>query len=378
MELRTYQAQARDFLLAYPRAFVVAPAGSGKTIIGMSAVMDLADQFPCSIFPLRVLWLANTVDQLDQARAAFASRNRDGLSPAEVSFSCVASQRNPAPFHVVVVDEAHHVPAATWSTLIANVSPDARLWGLSATPFGPDEERNEIVRSTFRMFYEVSREAVEASGHLLKADVAMHDLDKPGEFNASINAWAEKQVAKQLARWPWGDRQEWMKRAQWKYTRECLEQNARRNWSIVSIANAHVKMGESVLILVGSIAHGEMLRDMVGEAFPVALAYSAMGARKRRTTLESFRTGSLPCLIATSLADEGLDVPRASVAILALGGRSPTKLIQRVGRVLRPFPGKSRGVVHDYLDAGASFGYAQAMRRTRLYHDLGYEVTIAP
>jgi len=378
MELRTYQAQARDFLLAYPRAFVVAPAGSGKTIIGMSAVMDLADQFPCNIFPLRVLWLANTVDQLDQARAAFASRNRDGLSPAEVSFSCVASQRDPAPFHVVVVDEAHHVPAATWSALIANVSPDARLWGLSATPFGPDEERNEIVRSTFRLFHEVSREAVEASGHLLKADVVMHDLDKPGEFNASINAWAEKQVAKQLARWPWGDRQEWMKRAQWKYTRECLEQNARRNWSIVSIANAHVKMGESVLILVGSIAHGEMLRDMVGEAFPVALAYSAMGARKRRTTLESFRTGALPCLIATSLADEGLDVPRASVAILALGGRSPTKLIQRVGRVLRPFPGKSRGVVHDYLDAGASFGYAQAMRRTRLYHELDYEVTIAP
>ena len=77
-------------------------------------------------------------------------------------------------------------------------------------------------------------------------------------------------------------------------------------------------------------------------------------------------------LFSSSLADEGLDVPRASVLVLAAGGRSAGKLEQRAGRVLRPFEGKSAGVVHDFLDRGCLFGHAQARARTKVYEKLGY------
>ena len=48
---------------------------------------------------------------------------------------------------------------------------------------------------------------------------------------------------------------------------------------------------------------------------------------------------------------EGLDIPRLDCLILAGGGRSSTRAFQRIGRVLRLYPGKTRGIVFDFEDA---------------------------
>ncbi len=79
-------------------------------------------------------------------------------------------------------------------------------------------------------------------------------------------------------------------------------------------------------------------------------------------------------MIATSSADEGMDVPRASRLILATVGRSASKLEQRTGRVLRPFDGKDRSIIYDYADRGAAMAYWQHLARLRTYKKLGYVV----
>jgi superfamily II DNA or RNA helicase len=102
------------------------------------------------------------------------------------------------------------------------------------------------------------------------------------------------------------------------------------------------------------------------------LVHSKVGAKRRREIISAFRSGALRVLFATSLADEGLDVPRASVLVLVAGGRSAGKLEQRAGRVLRPFQGKESGVIHDFMDRGAVFAQAQARARWKVYEKLGY------
>jgi superfamily II DNA or RNA helicase len=79
-------------------------------------------------------------------------------------------------------------------------------------------------------------------------------------------------------------------------------------------------------------------------------------------------------MIATSLADEGLDVPRAAVLILAAGGRSASKIEQRTGRVMRPHESKEIGTIHDFADEGASFAHAQFKARMKIYKKLGYTI----
>ena len=44
-------------------------------------------------------------------------------------------------------------------------------------------------------------------------------------------------------------------------------------------------------------------------------------------------------MIATTLADEGLDIPTLDVALLAGGGASASRVNQRIGRTLRPDKG---------------------------------------
>ncbi len=55
-------------------------------------------------------------------------------------------------------------------------------------------------------------------------------------------------------------------------------------------------------------------------------------------------------IIATSIFDEGIDIPHLETLIIAGGGKSAIKTTQRIGRVLRKFPGKSKAMVHDFAD----------------------------
>ena len=57
----------------------------------------------------------------------------------------------------------------------------------------------------------------------------------------------------------------------------------------------------------------------------------------RHDILEKLRAGEIPSCIATTLADEGLDVRRLSAVIVAGGGKSQTRVYQRIGRALRTF-----------------------------------------
>lgn len=75
------------------------------------------------------------------------------------------------------------------------------------------------------------------------------------------------------------------------------------------------------------------------------------------------------------MADEGLDVPVASVLVMACAGRSAAKIEQRTGRVLRAYGDKSRGTIYDFVDRQHSLLANQSRARQEVYRRLGYRVT---
>ena len=77
---------------------------------------------------------------------------------------------------------------------------------------------------------------------------------------------------------------------------------------------------------------------------------SKVDSEIRKDILSDFRNGDLDCLVATTLADEGLDIPILDAVILAGGGKSKIKALQRVGRALRLFPNKVKAYVIDFMD----------------------------
>ena len=67
-------------------------------------------------------------------------------------------------------------------------------------------------------------------------------------------------------------------------------------------------------------------------------------------TINDMREGKIDLLIASTIADEGLDIKRLTAVILAGGGKSSTRALQRIGRVLRPYEGKTQAYVVDFND----------------------------
>ena len=65
--------------------------------------------------------------------------------------------------------------------------------------------------------------------------------------------------------------------------------------------------------------------------------------------LERFATGELGAITSSKVLDEGIDVPAATVAVLVGASGGTRRKAQRVGRVLRPFPGKSSALVYEIL-----------------------------
>ncbi len=59
---------------------------------------------------------------------------------------------------------------------------------------------------------------------------------------------------------------------------------------------------------------------------------------ERRAILEGFRSGEITKLVTGRVLNEGVDVPDATVAIVASGSASMREYVQRLGRVLRPKP----------------------------------------
>ena len=62
--------------------------------------------------------------------------------------------------------------------------------------------------------------------------------------------------------------------------------------------------------------------------------------KERDEVLARFRAGKLRALVSAQVLNEGLDVPDADVAIIVGGKLGAREHVQRIGRLLRPAPGK--------------------------------------
>lgn len=117
-----------------------------------------------------------------------------------------------------------------------------------------------------------------------------------------------------------------------KIYKECIVDDYEFNQGVANTAKHLLSKNLSNLILVQQYDHGDMLKEMIpGSEFVT----SRMSNSKRENIINDLRTGKLQCMIASSLADEGLDVKRLDSVILAGGGASSTRVHQRIGRTLR-------------------------------------------
>jgi len=141
---------------------------------------------------------------------------------------------------------------------------------------------------------------------------------------------------------------------------ECEE----RNRFIVELAR---KAEKPALIITPFVKHAQLLGKMLKEAgLKVAVVTGVVKAEERKKIYDALRRGEIEVLVATTLADEGLDLPPLRTLVIALGGKSKTRTLQRIGRLVRPYPGKKIATAYE-LEEDYPYISDHLETRLRLY-----------
>lgn len=218
-------------------------------------------------------------------------------------------------------DECHHLPSDTAYELSRQLQNAYFRYGLSATPYRDDGTDLLIEAALGPTIARVDTSCLIREGYLVPPRIVFLRPPPP---------------ANDLTGLPYA-----------RLYDRAVVRNVARNTLLADTARSEYNAGRSVLVLTAQVRHARLLHALLPEA---ELVTGQDPADRRKSVLERFRERRLRLLIATTLADEGLDLPVLDVLVLAGGGRSETRALQRVGRVLRPAEGKTQATIYDCWD----------------------------
>jgi len=153
-----------------------------------------------------------------------------------------------------------------------------------------------------------------------------------------------------------------------EYYKAAIVENMERNIYISKITQIFEKQGRNILILCQQIEHGKILEELINGSI---FLHGTHSAKQRKEHLQKMREGKERITIASSIFDEGIDCRALDTLILAGGGKSVTRALQRVGRVLRPYTYssgevKEKAIVVDIQDQ-CKYLSSHAKKRKKIY-----------
>lgn len=349
--LRTYQDAAVGRLLKVSQGLVVIPCGAGKTRVGLGAISRLRTPTLVLVHTLDLAeqWLEEVRDKLG-IEAGLIGDGEERSEPITVAIIQALAQWEPGKldaflggFGLLILDEAHHVPASTFRSVVDRCPAKYRL-GLTATP-----EREDGLTPLLELFLGaplavVTHEELVAAGVLSVPTIRIvatefeYPYRNSGDYSPMLDAVASDNA---------------------------------RNGLIVDTACAEASAGQICLVLSGRVEHCELLAEAIADrSITAAILTGRVKRKERKRILEQARAGELSVVVATSLADEGLDLPRLSRVFLAFPSRARGRTIQRLGRLMRPHPDKQDSILFDFVDRKVPLLRRHHLERRKLYSEI--------
>lgn len=407
--LRPYQRQAVQALIDGVQGSVVLPCGGGKTTIGSAALAMLGQAGLVLVHTtdLAAQWREKLGQALGTPVRLLSGASRQdwsALYPGEVAVGTVQTLAGNAQADavlgsagVLLVDECHHVPASQWADVSGRCAARWR-WGLTATKersdgldvlidvlIGPELytqtahtliawgflrlPRVLAVRTPFEALAEHYDSIAECSrcGKSRKVDRAK--LETRG------TAFCPR-CKRNTIRWV---PEEIRKRMRYASARaELTRRPERLAWLANWIERAH-EAGRTSLVLVGRKPQGAELLDALRDrCVHSQLVTSATARKARKQHVQLLAEGNLGALVATQLADEGLDVPALDFLLNDMGGKAGGLAKQRVGRTTR-LDGRDPPLVLEPVDrsAGTTFERQWRSRRRAYVEEYGRRCLLA-
>ena len=350
--LKPFQKVAVDRMLSKEFGTLSSPTGSGKTVMALYIISQRNQPALIVVHTreLAVQWIERieTFLKIPADEVGFIGGGKKKIGK-KISVALVQSLYKCAleisqDIGNLVVDECHRAPSRTFTEAITEFDSKYML-GLSATPYRRDKLSKLIFWHIGDVHHEVDKNHLIETGDVLPVSVIIRETDFKPYFDP-VN-----QYSKMLSE---------------------LTMNDKRNRLIAAdIAKETHKDKGVCLVLSDRKKHCETLLSLLKYKYKISadILTGSLSAGHRQKVLNRLNSGKVKVLIATGqLIGEGFDCKGLSTLFLATPIRFSGRVVQYLGRILRPAPGKKKARLFDYMDIHVDTLKNAARARQKVYN----------
>lgn len=378
MEERPYQGRALEASLREKGGIIKAATGSGKSImiaqliastnvktmvyvIGIDLLYQMKETFERTLgtevgiigdgnvdikkINICTVWTAATalgkkyapLDDEDKSR----KEKWDGSNKSKIAKAIGNAE-------MVIFDECHMLATDTLQAINTASISGKYKFGYSGTPWRDDGADMLIEAVCGKTIIEITASELINAGYLVQPTIHF------------INIPEKKDISE---RYP-------------SIYKEYIVENEVRNNKIIKTVAKLVEAGRKVLILIKNIRHGQILFDSLSQNFIVHFVKGDVDSDERNWVREEFQKNRINIIIASTIFDQGIDLPCLSALILAGSGKSSGRALQRIGRVIRIDKGKKDAIVVDFID-NAKYLLNHTAERIKIYRtEAGFKIKL--
>lgn len=355
-ELRDYQELAVADMVKIRYAVLEADTGAGKTVCGVGIT---------ALRGVKTLVIVHNKELLQQWIEAFnkftnikdvgvigdGQYNIQDVTIGIINSVNIHKNELKDEFGHVICDECHRSISTMWLAVLKTLKPKYQI-GVSATPFRNNKTTQAIFCVVGPKQHKVSSTHLRDSGAVLVPDILRIPTDYWFDFDPGRKGCDYTSMLSELTT------------------------DQARTQLVVDLIIQDIKTyKEPVMVVSDRVAHCELIHSKlfdVPEVRSIVLS-SQVPSPMRKKLVRQIKDGTANCLIATlNLLGEGFDAPHLSAAFLTTPIKFRGRLIQIIGRVLRPSKGcKPR--VYDLRDNRIKVLLGSGRSRDSVYKDKGWE-----
>ena len=362
VSLRPYQEEAYEAWVSRGRrGVVIAPTGTGKTVIAIHAIkasnMDTLVVVPTE----RILktWLT-AFRRFGLVATAYYGRVKT-LSRLTVSIynSVVLHPEVVEKFKMVVLDEVHHVASEVFSQILAMVE-GKDVMSLTAT-LKREDGLHHAITAKLPVVYVLDLKTAVENGYVSPIDI----MSVPApltQVEKMSYAGIERKIRQlqQAIRWnkllgkpvkPLEEKLHILLGRRRQFLSHILSKREKTLEVVRKEGNA-----DRILLFSESIASIEWLKEYLVQNGVPSETYHSLKSEAERDRVFGGWGSRFKVLLAVRALDEGVDVPEVGVGVIIASGKSTRQLVQRQGRLLRPVEGKKARLYVIYAENTYEYG----------------------
>lgn len=334
---------------------IVAPPGSGKTVIGLKIIAD--KQQPALIVVHRKQLMEQWIERIEaflgipQHEIGKIGKGKSKIGK-HVTVATIQSltkevEKDEAlknTFGSIFIDECHHIPAESYRKTIHQLN-SYYLYGLTATPFRKYNDGKLIFIHLGEIIAEIT---AQQTGRHKQASVVVRNTELDVPFNSKTDKF--------------------------ETLSKILVHDSSRNKLVLNDITNELNSGKKVVVLTERKEHIDSLHQYLKQTYEVITLSGEDSDTSRTAKWKTLNSGNYQTLITTGqFFGEGTDLQNASCLFLVYPFSFEGKLIQYIGRVQRS---EITPTIYDYRDIKIDYLNKMFLKRNVYYRKLEKQASL--